>query len=260
MLNTRLLVCWRIRHASLGPKEFIHSFELWNGFSSCGHNAASGGMKSSDEGELISLFMPTPFLASTPLASSILTNIEALWIKRAMYHYRATDRSNVSRPYEEITVNFFSAWMGIVAHRSYFQTHSLQWHHNGHDSVSNHHPHDCLLNRLFRRRSKKTSKLRVTGLCVGNSPGPVNSPHKGPVKRKMFPFDDVIMLYRIRPQSSLTHCNGTIWRHRYWSTMAQIMACCPTAPSHYLNQCWPGIINIHSSEMTENMHKIYLQI
>ena len=27
------------------------------------------------------------------------------------------------------------------------------------------------LNRLFRRRSKKTSKLRVTGLCVGNSPG-----------------------------------------------------------------------------------------
>ena len=49
-----------------------------------------------------------------------------------------------------------------------------------------------LLNRLFRRRSKKTSKLRVTGLCVGNSPGPVNSPHKGPVTRKMFPFDDVI--------------------------------------------------------------------
>ena len=30
-------------------------------------------------------------------------------------------------------------------------------------------PHDCLLNRLFRRKSKKTSKLRVTGLCVGNS-------------------------------------------------------------------------------------------
>ena len=52
----------------------------------------------------------------------------------------------------------------------------------------------CLLNRLFRRRSKKTSKLRVTGLRVGNSPGPVNSPPKGPVTRKMFPFDDVNML------------------------------------------------------------------
>ena len=47
----------------------------------------------------------------------------------------------------------------------------LQWRHNGHDSVSNHQPHECLLKRLFRRRSKKTSKLRATGLCVGNSPG-----------------------------------------------------------------------------------------
>ena len=48
---------------------------------------------------------------------------------------------------------------------------SLQWRHNGRDIVSNHQPHDCLLNRLFRRRSKKTSKLRVTGLCAANSPG-----------------------------------------------------------------------------------------
>ena len=48
---------------------------------------------------------------------------------------------------------------------------SLRWRHNGRDTVSNHQPHDCLLNRLFRRRSKKTSKLRVTGLCAGNWPG-----------------------------------------------------------------------------------------
>ena len=48
---------------------------------------------------------------------------------------------------------------------------SLQWCHNGHNSVSNHQPHDCLLNRLFRRRSKKTSKLRVTSLCEGNIAG-----------------------------------------------------------------------------------------
>ena len=70
----------------------------------------------------------------------------------------------------------------------------LRWRHNDHYSVSNHQPHGCLLNRLFRHRWKKTSKLRVTGLCVGKSPGPVNSLHKGPVMRKMFPFDDVIML------------------------------------------------------------------
>ena len=71
----------------------------------------------------------------------------------------------------------------------------LHWRHYDHDGVSNHQPHGCLFNRLFRRRSKKTSKVRVTGLCVGNSPGPVNSPHKGPVTRKMFPFDDVIMQF-----------------------------------------------------------------
>ena len=70
---------------------------------------------------------------------------------------------------------------------------ALQWRHNDLDCVSNHQPRGCLLKRLFRRRSKKTSKLRVTGLCVGNSPGPVKSPYKGPVTRKMFPFDDVIM-------------------------------------------------------------------
>ena len=47
----------------------------------------------------------------------------------------------------------------------------LRWSHNGCDSVSNHQPYDCLLNRLFRRWSKKTSKPRLTGLCAGNSTG-----------------------------------------------------------------------------------------
>ena len=46
---------------------------------------------------------------------------------------------------------------------------SLQWHHDGRDGVSNHQPPDCLLTRLFRHRSTKTLKLRVTGLCWGNS-------------------------------------------------------------------------------------------
>ena len=46
----------------------------------------------------------------------------------------------------------------------------LQWRYNGPDGVSNYQPRYCLLNRLFRSRSRKTSKGRVTGLCVGNSP------------------------------------------------------------------------------------------
>ena len=47
---------------------------------------------------------------------------------------------------------------------------SLQWRHNESDGFSNRQPHHCLLNRLFGRTSKKTSKIRVTGLCAGNSP------------------------------------------------------------------------------------------
>ena len=93
-------------------------------------------------------------------------------------------------------------------------TEPLQWRHNDPDGVSNHQHHGCLLNRLFRRRSKKTSKLRVTGLCVGKSPGPVNSPHKGPVTRKMFPFDDVIMRSGALSTGACTYSADPLqWRH-----------------------------------------------
>ena len=87
-------------------------------------------------------------------------------------------------------------------HVNCFATHDLpelftsRWRHNERDGVSNHQPHDCLLNRLFRRRTKKTSKLRVTGLCAGKSP------HKWPVTRKMFPFDDVIKRFSCMPDSN----------------------------------------------------------
>ena len=97
---------------------------------------------------------------------------------------------------------------------------ALQWCHNDQDGVSNHQPHSCLLDRLFRRRSKKTSQLRVAGLCEGNSP--VNSPHKGPVTRKMFPFNDVIMAHK--GIDVITHpcptLNQTLCTYRYdvpWS-------------------------------------------
>ena len=59
---------------------------------------------------------------------------------------------------------------------------TLQWRHNERDGISNHQPHDCLLNL-----SASLALLR------GIERRPVNSPHKGPVTRQMFPFDDVIM-------------------------------------------------------------------
>ena len=57
---------------------------------------------------------------------------------------------------------------------------------------------------------RKHQKLCVTGLCAGNSLGPVNSPHKGPVTRKMFPLDDVIM------ESSI--CRQHIFKKMYFVT------------------------------------------
>ena len=67
--------------------------------------------------------------------------------------------------------NIVANKLGIAQARDRAFGETLLWRHNGRDSVSNHQPHDCLFNRLIWRRSKKTSKHRVTGLCAGNSPG-----------------------------------------------------------------------------------------
>ena len=55
----------------------------------------------------------------------------------------------------------------------------LQCCHNGHHGVSNQQHDNCLLNRLFRRRPTRTSKLRITGLCAGNSPVTGEFPAQG---------------------------------------------------------------------------------
>ena len=82
-------------------------------------------------------------------------------VERNLIPHRVSTR-NTSGP--------FFAGRAVVLPRDFVGSWALQWRHNGRDSVSNHQSHDCLLNCLFRRRSKKTSKLRVTGLCAGNSP------------------------------------------------------------------------------------------
>ena len=50
-----------------------------------------------------------------------------------------------------------------------FIDNALQWRHNEGDGISHHRRLQCLLNCWFRRTSKNTSKLRVSGLCAGNS-------------------------------------------------------------------------------------------
>ena len=53
----------------------------------------------------------------------------------------------------------------LSKHNFLFPRHSSEWRHNERDGVSNHRHLDCLIKRLFRRRSKKTAKVRVIGLC-----------------------------------------------------------------------------------------------
>ena len=69
-----------------------------------------------------------------------------------------------------VILNWLRDKLYLATHVLYLFSNQLQWRHNERDDVSNHQPHHCLLNRLFRRRGKKTSKLRVTGLCARNSP------------------------------------------------------------------------------------------
>ena len=129
-------------------------------------------------------------------------------------------------------------WFSLPANWLIYVT--LRWRHNGRDSVSNHQHYNCLLNRLFRRISIKTSKLRITQpfiqthinknikaphhwpLCGeftgggGGGGGPVNSPHKWPVTRKMFPFDDVIMRAKHIPHQRQTWIHYSLeWLSAY---------------------------------------------
>ena len=65
------------------------------------------------------------------------------------YHYLIITHCVAPRPRFR-TLHYSDAIMGAMASQD-------------------HQPQYCLLNRLFRRRSMKTSKLRVTGRCAGNS-------------------------------------------------------------------------------------------
>ena len=91
------------------------------------------------------------------------------------------------------------AW---ICERMQQAMYSLQWRYNGRDGVSNHQPDDCILNRLFRRRSKKASKFRVTGLCAGNSPVTGEFPARRSSNGEMLPFGGVIMLVEKVKQAS----------------------------------------------------------
>ena len=122
--------------------------------------------------------------ATIPLWS---TADSSLHLRQCQPYLWGYDHEKFSSKIIIIIIIIFLSYEWSYAHRKYCETdlvnavtsavtkfyrqgYSLQWRHNEPDGVSNHQPPDCLLNRLFRHRWKKTSKLRVTGVCAENSP------------------------------------------------------------------------------------------
>ena len=93
---------------------------------------------------------------------------------------------------------------------------TLRWRQNVRDSVSNHQPHHCLLNRYSDADQRKHQSSVSLAFVRGIQRGPVNPPHKWPVARKMFPFDDVIMIKYLvlhRWQVIVWTNAGTVYLH-----------------------------------------------
>ena len=104
-----------------------------------------------------------------------------------------------------IAAYLYISWTWIYTHILFRHFNfTLRWRRNGRDGVSNHQPHDCLLNSLLRKHQSPTSLAYVRGIHRWA----VNFPHKGLVTLKMFPFDDVIMRYILdscRQKNVLAH-------------------------------------------------------
>ena len=104
--------------------------------------------------------------------------------------------------YYEFFVDLCDLFTDIFHHQS-------QWCHNEHDCISNHQPHHCLLNHLFKAQINETWKLHITGFVRGIHRWPVNSPHKGPVVWKRFPFVAIHFAITTLPQGQW----GNLERH-----------------------------------------------
>ena len=74
---------------------------------------------------------------------------------------------------------------------------SLQWRHNECDGVSNHQPHAVYASLYSGADQRKHQSSASLAFVRGIRRWQVSSPHKGLVTRKMFPFDDIIMVISI---------------------------------------------------------------
>ena len=126
--------------------------------------------------------------------------------------------------------------------------------HKGCDGVSNHQPHNSLLNRLFGRKSKETSKLRVTGLCAGNSPVTGEFPAQMVSNAEMFLFDDVIMCLNNKDGDNINDENVRYYEYLYPQCPLCRAVTCPLVnlqPSQIPTCCGRLITNgsVHTTQL-----------
>ena len=136
----------------------------------------------------------------------------------------------------EVTLNDISKFTSTKSENS------LRWPHNGRDSVSNHQPYECLLNRLFRRRWKKTSKLRVTLDEYIERPRQNGHHFPNDILKCIFLNESMWISIKISlkfgPMVQLTTFHRFFFR--YWLGAGQVI-------NHYLNQWWSVYWRIYAS-------------
>ena len=139
--------------------------------------------------------------------------------QQSLHYHLPVDEGRINFP---TNLNCDAQIVGEMGPRASMFNMTLQWRHNERDGVSNHRRLDCLLIHLFRRRSKKTSKLRVTGLCEGNSPVTCEFP---PVTRKCFHLMTsswntcLLVCFQLQFPSSVSSwlCSYQLWYWYSWS-------------------------------------------
>ena len=153
---------------------------------------------------------------SNHLILNCLFNSLAMLTRKTWKFYITKIRRLTDSSHEGPVIKIGSPWHDVIivsdkttVHNDTFSLHFVtsQWRHHERDGVSNYLRLQCLLNCRFRCRSKKTTKLRVTGLCLGDSPGTGEFP-----TQKVSKAENVSIWWR---HHELVHVCVSWWRQSW---------------------------------------------
>ena len=121
-----------------------------------------------------------------------LSNLHSIIMPLSCFQPHKCRYRHVGKPLKQWDITRLkTTWNKLITHN----ISSLQWRHNERDDVLNHQTYDGLFTQPFIQGADQRKHQNSESLAIvrGIHRWPVNSPHKGPVTRKMFTFDDVIM-------------------------------------------------------------------